>query len=68
MVVAPIRPAQRAALRALLASINRAPGMVDPNYALFHFARFDQLHVARLMHGLAMRCSFNWLERFPRII
>jgi len=49
MVAAPIRPGQGAALRALLASMNRAPGMVDPNNALFPFARFDQLHVARFV-------------------
>jgi len=40
---------RRAALRALLAGANRAPGMVDPTNALFPFARFDQLHVARVV-------------------
>ena len=49
LVAAPIRPGQGAALRALLASMNGAPGMVDPNNALFPFARSDQLHVARFV-------------------
>jgi hypothetical protein len=49
MVAAPIRLGQEAALRALLASMNRAPGMVDPINALFPFASFDRLHVARFV-------------------
>jgi hypothetical protein len=49
MVAATINPAQEVALRALLDSMNRAPGMVDPDNALLPFARFDRLHLARLV-------------------
>jgi hypothetical protein len=49
MVAAPVRPSHEAALCALLASMNRAPGRVDPNNKLFPFACFDQLHVARFV-------------------
>ena len=49
MVAAPIAPGQEAALRALLATMNSAPGVVDPNNALLPFARFDRLHVARFV-------------------
>ena len=33
-------------LRALLASMNRAPGVVDPESELVPFGQFDRLHVA----------------------
>jgi hypothetical protein len=36
-------------LRALLASMNKQPGVVDPNNALVPFARFDRLHFARFV-------------------
>lgn len=49
MIVAAIVPEHEAALRQLLASMNEAPGRVDPNNALIPFARFDTLHVARLL-------------------
>src|SRR5262249_26874701 len=49
MVAAPIAPGQEAPLRALLATMNDAPGVVNPNNALVPFARFDRLHVARFV-------------------
>jgi hypothetical protein len=49
MVAAQIAPGQEAGLRALLATMNAAPGVVDPNNALVPFARFDRLHVARFV-------------------
>jgi hypothetical protein len=49
MVLAPIVPERAAELRRLLASMNVAPGCVDANNPLIPFARFDQLHFARLL-------------------
>jgi hypothetical protein len=49
MVAAPIAVGQEAALRSLLATMNQAPGIVDPNNALVPFARFERLHVARFV-------------------
>ncbi len=48
MIVAPVDPAREAELRALLASMNVAPGAVDPNNALVPFAQLEQVHFARL--------------------
>jgi len=36
-------------LRALLATMNSAPGVVDPQNGLVPFARFDRLHVVRFV-------------------
>lgn len=49
MVLAPIEISRAAALRALLDSMNEAPGRVDPNNALIPFEQFDRLHFARLV-------------------
>ena len=49
MVAAPIRTDQEPALRALLATMNVRPGVVDANNALVPFARFERLHVARFV-------------------
>jgi hypothetical protein len=49
MVAAPIAPDREAGLRALLATMNSAPGVVDPDNALVPFARFDRVHVARFV-------------------
>ena len=49
MVAAPVAPGREAGLRSLLATMNSAPGVVDPNNALVPFARFDRLHVARFV-------------------
>ena len=49
MVAAPIAPGQEAGLRAVLATMNSSPGVVDPNNPLLPFARFDRLHVARFV-------------------
>lgn len=49
MILAPVMPAREAELRRLLASMNDAPGRVNPSNALIPFARFDTLHFARLL-------------------
>src|SRR5208282_5802041 len=46
MVIAAIRAEREAALRALLATMNRRRGVVDPSNPLFPFDRFKHLHVA----------------------
>ena len=48
MIVAPIAPGREGELRALLASMNRRPGEVDPNNPILPFGQFGQLHFARL--------------------
>lgn len=67
MIVAPVAAEREAELRALLASMNRVPGVVDENNPLVPFARLAQVHFARLftmddttlddveLHGLAPR-------------
>lgn len=47
MVCAEIYQDQVENLRALLATMNTAPGVVDPKNDLVPFAQFDHLHVAR---------------------
>lgn len=49
MVVAPIADGRETSLHALLASMNRAPGMADPDNPLVPFGRFDRLHFARFV-------------------
>jgi hypothetical protein len=49
MIMAPVIPTRAAELRRLLASMNHAPGRVNPDNALLPFARFDTLHFARLL-------------------
>jgi hypothetical protein len=49
MVAAPVAPGREAGLRALLATMNLAPGVVDPDNGLVPFVRFDRLHVARFV-------------------
>src|SRR5262249_23144613 len=49
MVLAPIDPAREPRLRELLASMNHAPGRVNADNALFPFAQFDAVHVARFV-------------------
>jgi hypothetical protein len=49
LILAPIRTGQIGAMRALLATMNSGPGAADPNNALIPFARFDNLHSARLV-------------------
>lgn len=48
-VAAPLKAEHEAELRNLLASMNVAPGRVDPNNSLFPFAQFDCLHFARFL-------------------
>jgi hypothetical protein len=49
MIVAPIAPQREAELRLLLESMNDGPGRVNANNALFPFAQFDRIHVARFL-------------------
>src|SRR6476661_4855934 len=48
-VSAPLRRDREADLRGLLASMNKAPGIVDPRNMLVPFATFDRLHFARFV-------------------
>lgn len=47
MVLARVLPEREAILRELLATMNRAPGMADPDNVLIPFGRFERLHFAR---------------------
>jgi len=49
MIVAPIAAGREASLRALLATMNAAPGVVDPGNGVIPFGRFERLHFARLL-------------------
>jgi hypothetical protein len=49
MVLAPIVSSREKELCALLASMNEGPGRVNPNNSLIPFAKFDNLHFARLL-------------------
>ena len=49
MVLAAITPQRESELRRLLASMNDAPGRVNPNNALVPFVKFETLHFARLL-------------------
>ena len=49
MVVAAIANGRETDLRALLDSMNAAPGVADPRNALLPFGEFDRLHFARLV-------------------
>ena len=51
MVAAPVIPERMAALKTLLATINRpgAPGMADPQNTLLPFGEFGTLHFARFV-------------------
>jgi hypothetical protein len=48
MIVAPVRAQREAELRALLCSMNDAPGRLKPNNPVIPFEQFETLHVARL--------------------
>ncbi|MGC2110746.1 MAG: hypothetical protein WA655_14595 [Candidatus Korobacteraceae bacterium] len=49
MVLAPIMPGRVGDLRQLLATMNRSPGVVDPQNSLIPFGKFATLHFARLV-------------------
>ncbi|HEY3177730.1 MAG TPA: hypothetical protein VGL25_02485 [Casimicrobiaceae bacterium] len=49
MILAPIVPERESELRRLLASMNDAPGRVNPSNALIPFDQFDTLHFARFV-------------------
>ncbi|MEA3181667.1 MAG: hypothetical protein QOI59_5190, partial [Gammaproteobacteria bacterium] len=48
-VVAPVAAGSEPALRSLLATMNSAPGVADPNNILVPFGAFGQLHFARFV-------------------
>ena len=70
MVAAPIAPGREPALRTLLATMNLAPGVVDPNNELVPFARFAGLHVARFVILHDDLCDHGFLEnrRKPKLL
>ncbi|MDN5848039.1 MAG: hypothetical protein L0H63_00140, partial [Nitrococcus sp.] len=49
MVLAPLADGQEAGLRAVLASMNLRPGVVDPENSLVPFGQFERLHFARFV-------------------
>jgi len=49
MVLSAVNPEREAELRRLLASMNDAPGRLNPDNALIPFRRFDSLHFARFV-------------------
>ena len=49
MIVAPVRDGMLDALRKLLAGMNQASALADPENPLLPFGRFDRLHTARLV-------------------
>jgi hypothetical protein len=49
MIAAPIVPGREAELRNLLLTMNRLPGVADPNNPLVPFGVFDTLHFARFV-------------------
>ncbi|HVI87707.1 MAG TPA: hypothetical protein VM659_05360 [Dongiaceae bacterium] len=49
MILAPVRRDRVEALRSLLATLNSAPGLANPQNALVPFARFENIHVARFV-------------------
>lgn len=71
MVTAPVRPDRVQDLRDLLATMNSAPGVVDPDNALVPFGRFETIHVARFVvaddQTLDDRAAFPGLQPSERI-
>jgi hypothetical protein len=49
MVLAPVVPSRERELRGMLASMNEGPGRVNPDNVLIPFAKFENLHFARLL-------------------
>jgi hypothetical protein len=49
MVVAPLDVTRTDELRSLLATMNRVPGMADPNNEIIPFGRLPDLHFARIV-------------------
>jgi hypothetical protein len=63
LYAAPILAGREDALRSLLASMNRSPGVFDPDNALVPFQHLDGLHYARLLVvtdlGASDRAMYN---------
>lgn len=72
MVTAPVRTDRIAALRALLATMNSAPGVVDPHNALVPFGAFETIHVARFVvaedNTLDDRAAFPGMPPSERVL
>ena len=49
LYAAPVKPGHEADLRSLLSQMNRVPGVFDPLNPLIPFARFGNLHFARVL-------------------
>jgi hypothetical protein len=49
LVMAPVLAEREEEFQGLLASMNKAPGIVDPQNPLIRFGQFDRLHFARLV-------------------
>jgi hypothetical protein len=49
MILAPVAPSRDADLRAVLASMNHEPGVVNPGNGLVPFEQFDKVHYARFV-------------------
>lgn len=49
LVIAPIAEGRETDLRALLETLNAAPGMANPDNGIIPFGRFERLHFARLV-------------------
>src|SRR5215472_2535623 len=66
MVAAPVAAGREPALQALFATMNHAPGVVDPDNALVPFGRFDRLHVARfvILHDETLDDLYQYGTRF----
>lgn len=72
MVASPVLAERVDALRSLLASMNRTPGVVDPLNALVPFARFENIHFARFVvaedQTLEDRAAFPGMPPSERVL
>lgn len=72
MVTAPVRTDRIADLRALLATMNRSAGVVDPQNALVPFGAFETIHVARFVvaedNTLDDRSAFPGMPASERVL
>lgn len=49
MILATVTPSRETELRQLLASMNHAPGLLNPTNTLIPFGQFERLHFARIL-------------------
>jgi hypothetical protein len=67
MILAAIDPQREMELRALLDSMNREPGTIDPLNALVPFGKLDQLHFARIVILDDQTLDDITVYRLPRV-